>query len=115
MAPLVMGISYCFPVRLSVMVRVSRGAARASDLGVWVAGWTGFMARGVRGIRQRSGNARITLHQEEQARNCGAGRGLGGAMGDAAGERGRREGTILLLTIVVMRRIMRVYPGGESC
>src|SRR5207247_9144362 len=92
MAPLVMGISYCFPVRLSVMVRVSRGAVRASDLGVWVAGWTGCMARGVRGIRQRSGNGRISLHQEDKARNCGAGRGVGGDGGRRGGEGGADRG-----------------------
>src|SRR5712692_3004645 len=39
----VMGISYCLPVRLSVMVSVSRGTAAASWLAVSGDGFTGFI------------------------------------------------------------------------
>src|SRR5947209_19412961 len=69
-----MGISYCLPVRLSVMVSVSRGTAAASWLAASGDGFTGFMAVAPWGEQQPA----ITVHQLRRPREWYPSGGAGG-------------------------------------
>src|SRR2546422_3863012 len=127
-----MGISYCLPVRLSVMVSVSRGTAAASWLAASGDGLTGFMAVAPWGEQQPA----ITVHQLRRRREWYPSGALGAAQGrfpalnggsraaygrraiasgchgaaPAAAEGGNRrnpKGPIHLLTTIVITSILR--------
>src|SRR6266852_6766259 len=127
-----MGISYCLPVRLSVMVSVSRGTAAASWLAVSGDGFTGFMAAAPWSEQQPA----ITVHQLRRLREWYPSSGAGGGpravsciewrlpcglreardcfrmpRRDSRGRRGRgpapSQGVICLLTNIVITSILR--------